>query len=210
MLVSRPLSHLSFTTCRPHDGTVLFVVFRWFGLFRELGATKEHLLSCPHWPDFHLSVIHPWIVAVECEREEVMVRSTPSFRTARHYGSFLLIFVSGAALLLLAACCLLLAACCLLLAACCLLLAAWHSGQPYLPHLPYCCPPPLQIMAMSYAVIGPLILPIAVVFFCTSLVRMYAAWCMQQPWRAAVLLSDCFMACVTWSLIQCYEPHTAS
>ena len=33
-------------------------------------------------------------------------------------------------------------------------------------------PPALQIMAMSYAVIAPLILPIAVVYFCTSLVRV--------------------------------------
>ena len=30
-----PFAYLPSTTCRPHDGTVLFVGFRLFGLFRE-------------------------------------------------------------------------------------------------------------------------------------------------------------------------------
>ena len=112
-------------------------------------------ISC--WPGLRLTFGWlPLVAAVECEREEVMVRSTPSFRTARHYGSFLLIFVSGAAYL-----------------KSCMPLAAHdiQCNQASLTRLLLL----LQIMAMSYAVIGPLILPMAVVFFCTSLVRMHAA-----------------------------------
>ncbi|EFN57874.1 hypothetical protein CHLNCDRAFT_57000 [Chlorella variabilis] len=80
----------------PHDGTVLFVLFRGVGLFRP-----------------------------NCERDRCMIRSTPSLRSGRHYGAFLLI----------------------------------------------------QIMALSYAVIAPLLLPMAAFYFLT-------AW---VTWRYCVL-----------------------
>lgn len=50
----------------PHDGTVLFIFFRMAGFFRP-----------------------------KCTRDEVMIRSPPSFRSGRHYGSFLMTFIIG-------------------------------------------------------------------------------------------------------------------
>ncbi|KAI3425260.1 hypothetical protein D9Q98_009028 [Chlorella vulgaris] len=71
----------------PHEGTVLFVIFRALGMCRP-----------------------------KCARDEAMIRTPPSYRGARHYGSFLLI----------------------------------------------------QAMALGYAVIAPLVLPAAVIFFFTA------------------------------------------
>ena len=56
-----------FRFCWPHDGTVLFQLLRILKLAKE-----------------------PY-----SEREAWIIRSTPSFRSARHYASFLLIFVIG-------------------------------------------------------------------------------------------------------------------
>lgn len=56
-----------FRFCWPHDGTVLFQLLRMLKLAKE-----------------------PY-----SEREAWIIRSTPSFRSARHYASFLLIYVIG-------------------------------------------------------------------------------------------------------------------
>jgi Calcium-dependent channel, 7TM region, putative phosphate len=48
----------------PHDGTVLFVFFRYFGLCRP-----------------------------KCERDEWVIRSTPSYRAGRHYGAFMATYI---------------------------------------------------------------------------------------------------------------------
>lgn len=50
----------------PHEGTVLFVIFRAIGLFRP-----------------------------KCKRDRCMIRTAPSYRGARHFGSFCLIFTMG-------------------------------------------------------------------------------------------------------------------
>lgn len=56
-----------FRFCWPHDGTVLFQLLRMLKLAKEPYTDRE-----------------AWII-----------RSTPSFRSARHYASFLLIFIIG-------------------------------------------------------------------------------------------------------------------
>lgn len=85
----------------PHDGTVLFVFFRAIGLHRP-----------------------------QCERDEWIIRSPPSYRGARHFGSFLAIY----------------------------------------------------IMSMSYAMIAPIILPIALMFFFTAYISWrYAAFHFYEP-----------------------------
>ncbi|PRW05771.1 ERD4-related membrane [Chlorella sorokiniana] len=57
----------------PHDGTVLFVLFRAVGLFRP-----------------------------KCERDHCMIRSTPSYRAGRHFGAFLLLQMMGFAFAVIA------------------------------------------------------------------------------------------------------------
>lgn len=51
---------------RPHDGTVLFVLFRAVGLFRP-----------------------------QCERDDYMIRTAPSYRSGRHFGAFLCLQVGA-------------------------------------------------------------------------------------------------------------------
>ena len=114
--------------CRPHDGTVLWIAFRWIGLFREWargGRRRRALLlpalcadCCPcvwslksisqrtllhNCTDLNTSFCPPEQTNLacppcpclpagpRCERDECMIRTTPSFRSGRHYGSFLLI-----------------------------------------------------------------------------------------------------------------------
>ena len=85
----------------PHDGTILFVFFRAVGMFRP-----------------------------KSDRDDWVIRSTPSYRGGRHYGSFLCIF----------------------------------------------------IMCLSYAVIAPIILPLALCFFFTAWVAWrYAAIHFYEP-----------------------------
>ena len=109
--------------CRPHDGTVLFVLFRGVGLFRERPARSPLLSSLlPFHPSacrLHCAVARrrrrrrracrvasqptpggaPSVAAPSaaagpnCERDRCMIRSTPSLRSGRHYGAFLLIQV---------------------------------------------------------------------------------------------------------------------
>jgi hypothetical protein len=52
----------------PHDGTILFVFFRAFGMSRP-----------------------------KCERDEAVIRLAPSYRTGRHYGAFQLILLVASA-----------------------------------------------------------------------------------------------------------------
>lgn len=115
----------------PHDGTVLFVLFRAVGLFRP-----------------------------KCERDVYMIRTAPSYRAGRHFGAFLLIQARGAGRRAgragrggsTRAC------------AC----AHWLAA----PRLLTAHPPYTQVMALSYAVIAPLVLPSAIAYFFTAWVRM--------------------------------------
>lgn len=52
----------------PHDGTILFVFFRAFGMARP-----------------------------KCERDEAVIRLAPSYRTGRHYGAFQLVLLVASA-----------------------------------------------------------------------------------------------------------------
>ncbi|KAL4437833.1 hypothetical protein ABPG77_005745 [Micractinium sp. CCAP 211/92] len=65
-IIIHTLSTNFFRFIWPHEGTVLFVIFRAFGLFRP-----------------------------KCERDHCMIRTAPSYRGARHFGSFALIFIMG-------------------------------------------------------------------------------------------------------------------
>jgi hypothetical protein len=85
----------------PHDGTVLFVFFRYFG----------------------------WCLP-GCERDEWVIRSTPSYRSGRHYGAFQATY----------------------------------------------------IMALSYACVAPMILPITAVYFLTAFITWrYSAIHFYEP-----------------------------
>jgi hypothetical protein len=85
----------------PHDGTILFVFFRAVGLHRP-----------------------------KSERDEWIIRSPPSYRGGRHYGSFLGIF----------------------------------------------------IMSLSYGVVAPLMLPLALLFFFTAILGWrYSALHFYEP-----------------------------
>ncbi|KAL4515842.1 hypothetical protein Ndes2526A_g00545 [Nannochloris sp. 'desiccata'] len=85
----------------PHDGTVLFVFFRYFG----------------------------WCLP-GCERDEWVIRSTPSYRPGRHYGAFMATY----------------------------------------------------IMALCYAAVAPLILPITALYFFTAFVTWrYSAIHFYEP-----------------------------
>lgn len=65
-IIIHALSTNFFRFIWPHEGTVLFVIFRAIGLFRP-----------------------------KCERDHCMIRTAPSYRGARHFGSFALIFIMG-------------------------------------------------------------------------------------------------------------------
>ncbi|KAL4419727.1 hypothetical protein ABPG75_006825 [Micractinium tetrahymenae] len=120
-IIIHTLSTNFFRFIWPHEGTVLFVIFRAIGLFRP-----------------------------KCERDHCMIRTAPSYRGARHFGSFCLIF----------------------------------------------------IMALTYAVINPLVLPAAAGFFLTAWItwRYCALYFYERSYESGGRIFELLFTLMVWTM----------